>query len=152
MKASRRKLLAGLAVLAVAPIHGTYNWWRYVRHDDPRPIIRAILARHLARLRIEGDAFDRFADDYATFLLRDGFPRRVVWAGTVSWVHRYAGLLTDVLGDRFRLFEDDTVTAFLLSTDFFNNGANVGAPVRYHGLFNPERTPCAMRVFAELPD
>jgi hypothetical protein len=174
VKPSRRALLVGLGAAAILPIHGTYMWWRYVRRDDPRPLLRAVLARHLGRLHVEGDGFERFTNEFAMVLQsgnarglaaaspphsewKSHWPstpdhRKIAWADTVSWLYQRVDGLADLFGDRFRLFEDGVVTAFLLSTDFFHSGADINAPVRYTGLYNPGLTPCSTRALAQLGD
>jgi hypothetical protein len=46
------------------------------------------------------------------------------------------------LPKRKRPTRDEFVTCFLLSTDFFQNGGQTPAAVKYVALWNPSQVPC----------
>lgn len=43
---------------------------------------------------------------------------------------------------KYKLYRNQIVTSFLLSTDFFINKMNPNLPVHYVGLYNPYKTSC----------
>ncbi len=46
-------------------------------------------------------------------------------------------------GARLEALEERICTAFLMSSDFFKNGADESRPVRYLALYEPTRIGCA---------
>ena len=131
------------ATVALSSTYTAYWWWRYVRADDPSVLLLAIIGKHTRGMRVEPADIDRFVTDHAPGMM--GFIKsRAAWAGTVSpayvWFDVFS--LSEDIGTQFRLVEDRVMTNFLMSTDFFLNGADLGKPVRYLALYDPLKHPC----------
>ena len=110
----RRAFLGAIAALSLGV--GLGRWFYRPRQlDDPRiEQIAATVRRLLPYLRIEDDALARFAQD---LLARDQQAR----LQDEAW-----------LGQQF-----------LLSSDFFWNGADVAKVVGYRAYYDPYELPCA---------
>jgi hypothetical protein len=127
---NRRIVLLGVAGLAVASGLGMH-----VSEDDA---VAEILFKRLSYLRLDEEGIRQFARDYtARHLISAGKLRALALAGPLYvWLPAGGnGLLTRDI----RHGEERIVTTFLLSTDFFQNGADERRPVRYVGLHDPLR-------------
>lgn len=144
LKLSRRRFIAGVAAaLVLCSCYVAHWWWRYVRARDPSTLIRAIVERHARGMQIASADIDRFASDFGPELM--GFTgNSAAWAGILAPAYRMLDLLawSETLGSQLRLLEDHVMTRFLMSTDFFFNGADSGKPVRYLVLYDPLKHPC----------
>jgi hypothetical protein len=109
-------------------------------------VIVAILRRRLGPLQVEAADLESFSRSYVKF--RAGYRRQLRLLGSVAALLR---LVTPYpflnMGSPFRRLEDNVVSNFLLSTDFFEHGADVARPLRYVGMFDPYVQPCR-RLFA----
>jgi len=136
----RRGFLASLAGGLALAFAGAYSLW-WSGFGDPRSVVVAILLRRLGFLRIDEEVFREFAGDY----LRT----RSEYEGRLSLLSIAALPLTRVtpyrllpMGHPLRRLEDNVVTRFLMSTDFFQHGADEARPISYVGFYDPLRTPC----------
>ncbi len=122
----------------------TGGWWLFkVRRRDASDFIIATLRRRLAYLRLEEEGLVQFARDFQEGLSARR-RRRAAWAGMLGLAQVHANLLSLLPGTSgLRQFENEIVTAFLLASDFFFNGADESRPLRYIGLLDPYRRPCA---------
>jgi hypothetical protein len=137
MNLSRRKFLAiGLAVSA-APLYALYAW----RWGDPTDIIVAILKRRVGYLRVEHGTFHDFAKSYISF--RKDYEHQLATLSFISvplqFLSPYSWLTQ---GNSFRRLEDNVVSRYLLSTDFFANNANEQRAVSYISFYDPYTRPC----------
>jgi hypothetical protein len=110
-----------LATTAGALGLGAAGWW--VLRPTGHPLARVIHA-HLSFLRLEAVELARFIADHER-----AFPR-------------FASRLESATGDERRKLERQLVSDFLLSSDFFSNGADEGRPVRHLALYDPRRVGC----------
>jgi hypothetical protein len=119
------------------------GWWGFkVRKGDATDIIISIIRKKLGYLKIEKSELKRFARDFQkTFSGR----QRLIgsWAGMIRPLYS----LMDVykitpFSDRFKNFEEYTVTMFLLSCDFFRKGADLTREVKYTAIYDPFEMGC----------
>lgn len=138
MGLSRRKFLAlGLAAGAV-PLYALYAW----RWGDPTDVIVAILERRVGYLRVEPATFRDFAKDYASFQKRHEHEFAVLT--DISLLLRFFSPYRWLAqGHAFRRLEDNVVSSYLLSTDFFANGADEQRAVAYISFYDPYVRPCS---------
>lgn len=126
-------LLAGGLAAAFAAIA-----WRGAEAPD---LIVAILRRRLGFLKVEDGVFESFSLAYleARSEHRGQLARLALLAGPLRFVTPYRFL---PMGHPLRRLEDNVVTRFLMSTDFFQHGADESRPVRYLAFHDPPTTAC----------
>ena len=135
----RRLFLKASAVtLLVGGGYGLLKWFT----AEPTDIIIAILKRRVGYLDIEFEAFKFFAGDYVKWKATEA--RKLKMLSVVSFPAQHISpyeLLPQ--GNPVRRLENNVVSQFLLSTDFFQNGASDNRKIRYQGFYNPLVTICA---------
>ena len=138
MKLSRRKFLVlGLAA-GVAPLYALYAW----RWGDPTDIVVSILKRRIGYLRVEPSTFHDFAKNYIS-PQKSNYERKLATLSAISLPLQYfSPYLWLAQGNALRRFEDNIVSGYLLSTDFFANGANEQREVSYISFYDPYARPC----------
>lgn len=139
MLTTRRKFIGlGLgALVGATAITTVYKWY----FGDPQSVIVAILNRRLGLLKVDRRSFKLFAVDYLNF--RHDYRRQLSAMSIVSWPLRYIspyGLLP--MGASLRRLEDNIVSKYLLSTDFFQNGSTSNMPVQYLSFYDPYVSIC----------
>ncbi len=138
MKLSRRKFLALGFVAATAPLYALYAW----RWGDPTDIIVAILKRRVGYLRVEPDTFHDFAKSYISS--RKDYERQLATLSAVSLPLQFFSPYRWIAqGNALRRLEDNVVSSYLLSTDFFANSANEQREVSYISFYDPYARPCS---------
>jgi hypothetical protein len=146
-KLSRRKFLAGalggLAVLVATP-YAFYHW----RFGRPTSIIVAILKRRVGYLNTEAGSFERFAPEYVEY--KREHKAALARLSAISLPFTYVTLYRWLpMGHPLRRLEDNVVTQYLLSTDFFLHEADESREVKYLSFYEPHLTPCR-NPFAHL--
>ena len=108
--------------------------WRFRRGNNENAIV-AIVYKRLGYLRLDDDGVHRFADDFAArHILNDRGLRTI---GALWPVYRYIPCnWHNPLNDRVNFAEDRIVSKYLISTDFFTNGADATRPVNYLGFYD----------------
>jgi len=145
-KTSRRTFLLATG-LSGASLYFANWWFTRVRSRDYSDILLAVLYRHLGHLKTRDGDFERFASE---FPLTYRYTPLMPWAGLAAPVYSRTGIAAFVPGSaRFRRFEEDVVSAFLLSTDFFWRGADETRELVYAGFYDPYYRPC-QNPFAQL--
>lgn len=135
---SRRAFVRwGLATGGLAML-GTWAWWR----RDAADLVVAILERRVGFLRVDRATFRTFAQSYIQSIPRHE-PRLSIAsmiAGPLQWVrpHQWGG----GVGESFRRLDDSVVSTYLLSTDFFDHGADEARDVSYLEFFDPGAGVC----------
>ena len=132
---SRRAFLAG----GLAALGGLGAAW--LARGLPLPgytddLVVRILRRNLYYLILDDADLRAFARDVTADL--DRLQTRDVRLAAYAWpLYPFlpAGFLAE--NPRVRNVEDEVVTRFLQSTDFFWNGADESVPVRYLGYYRP---------------
>lgn len=143
--ARRRFLGWGLGVAAGAG--GLWTAWKW-RYGEATEVIVAILERRVGYLQVEPAIFERFAADYVEF--RKDYKRQLSILSIVSLPLQYVtpyGWLEQ--GSALRRLEDNVVSLFLLSTDFFEHGADEARTVGYVGFYDPYDLACRNPFLAE---
>lgn len=147
-KFGRRRLLLG-GTLGVGAAFALYSggWWYFkVREPDPTDIILAVLRRHLDKLIVKEEDLIAFAEAIRE---KHAHSKTLAWMGMVGPVYQRVDVfsLSSASRAKMRRFEDEIVSEFLLSTDFFHRGADESRELRYLGVFDPYKWKC-MNPFA----
>jgi hypothetical protein len=122
-------LLSGLA--AVCGLAG----WRYARSTDEAAIVK-VLHKRLGYLRLDDAGVRRFARDLAAVHTISSFRLRITDA--VGALYTRPSLTANNRFDNvIRHGEDRVVTQYLLSSDFFKNGADETRTVFYVHYYDP---------------
>jgi hypothetical protein len=100
--------------------------------------VAAILFKRLKYLELDPDGVREFARDYISRRLMSAGKLRVVAAAGPLYA-RLSPAWGDLLSPDIEHGEDRIVTTFLLSSDFFAEGADAGRKVTYVGFFDPLR-------------
>jgi hypothetical protein len=106
--------------------------------------IAEAIRRRLSFLKFDDAGLHRFARDYEGAMLQ----KRPSW---YRWKYHFHSLFSKPPGAQWGIsndtrtrkehLEDDLATLFLLSSDFFENGANESITIQYVQLYDPT-TPC----------
>ena len=113
----RRRLLFGIASVAIAgTITATGHWTLVGRYTDAALIQFLRLRCHYLNLQISDKEFDQFVRLYRKHY---------------GWETRWSTAALEPMAG-----------VFLLSTDFFENGADESIPVRYRRFFHAYVSPC----------
>jgi hypothetical protein len=133
---SRRKLLA-LGSSSLLALWAAYEW----NFGDPADVVVAILKRRVGHLRVDHESFRTFAKDYLVFrsTYEKDLRRLSVASLPLRFMSPYAWLEQ---GHPLRRLEDNVVSKYLLSTDFFQNGGNDRTLVKYLSFYDPYRAVC----------
>ncbi|HUN91826.1 MAG TPA: hypothetical protein VMU33_07205 [Burkholderiaceae bacterium] len=142
---TRRRLLVGGLALAGLATAGFFTG-RVAAQAE----IVAILHRRLAFLKLDDADLHAFAKDQIDTLLA----KRPTWN---RWKYHFHELVSPSSGTQFapqvalqagqpaparsrrEQIEDSLVSTFLMSSDFFSQGADESKPVRYQGFYDPMR-------------
>lgn len=136
---SRRTfIIGGLAALGGAGALWLARGLRLPGYVDDLAV--RILRRNLYYLILDDADLRAFAADVVAD--RDALQTRDVRLAALGYplYDALAGLAAD--DPRLAAVEDEVVSRFLLSTDFFWNGADETIPVRYLGYYVPGRAAC----------
>jgi len=133
----RRVFLAGAAFAAVVlPYVGIKLKW-----GRPEEIVVAVLKRRVGHLQVDEASFDTFAASYVPS--KPGFQNQLRKLSTISGPYAYVTAYPVMpMGHPVRRLEDNIVSNYLLSTDFFEHGADEARPVQYVAFYDPITTPC----------
>jgi hypothetical protein len=128
----RRFLISGVATMTAA-VAG----WAYLQEFTYHNLIISVLHRKLSYLELDESSLGKFAADFA------GDYGTLGHKGQLLALSRPVLPLVDSLAaDEVTRFEDRVVSKFLLSTDFFRNGADETRPVKYVAYYNPYNVAC----------
>lgn len=133
---SRRAWLAWILTAGALGTFGLVRW----RRRDAADLVVAILERRVGFLQVDRESFAVFARDWLAVPSR---ARRPAQFAVVSGVFRHVNVYDWVPpGHAFRRFEDAIVSNYLLSTDFFDHGADEARTVTYLGAYDPVSAIC----------
>lgn len=134
----RRLLLKTALISSIALATAGVITWRNNKETD---IIVAILKNKLGKLKIKNDDLLVFANEYVESKQR--YKKQFTYLSLLSSIFivitPYALL---PMNHPLKRMEDNIVSNFLLSTDFFQQGANSNNEVRYLGFYDPYQRPC----------
>jgi hypothetical protein len=129
---NRRKLIIGSIVAAVAVVGARLGL------ASPEDAVMRVLRKRLDYLQLDPDGVRRFAADVQQRKFISRF--RLTAIDFAGPLYSEADVSPDGrFGSVLRHGEDHLVTQFLISSDFFINGADTGRVVMYRGWFNPLR-------------
>jgi hypothetical protein len=138
MDLSRRKFLALALAVGAIPLYAFYSW----RWGDPTDIIVAILKRRVGYLRVEPGTFNKFAKDY--MLHRKNYAHMLASLSMISLPMQFLSPYHWLKhGNGLRRLEDNVVSQYLLSTDFFDNDADEHRVVSYISYYDPYTRLCS---------
>jgi hypothetical protein len=147
MSTRRRFLLSGLAVVAVAGV-GVIGFGRMGAESHIVKVIR----RRLSYLKLDEAGVHAFAKDQVDALLakRPSWSRlkyhyQAAFGKQFTRYNRSSDTRT-----RSQRLEDNFVSSYLLSSDFFVNGADESRRVRYLAFYDPLR-PCGNPFWRPAP-
>jgi hypothetical protein len=145
----RRSLLFALAGAGAVSLAG----WRLLCGSDEEAVA-AIVFKRLGYLKLDEAGVRQFARDYAArHLISEAKLRMVAAAGALYKQVPISG--ASFLTSGIRHGEDRIVTKYLLSTDFFQSGADESQTVQYLGFFDPRNgcgNPFARPVMQAGPE
>jgi hypothetical protein len=135
----RRLIVGGLGLAGVAAL-GVWGFGRLGFEAE----IASILRRRLGFLDLDRDGVQRFAKDQATATFGKKIPTwnrlRYHFLSAVAPSFKRYYRSTDKRSRLARL-EDSLVSTYLLSSDFFLNGADESRKINYVAYYDPMR-PC----------
>lgn len=131
---SRRRLIASIIGSGIAGLGGLATW-RFTQSSDVDGIA-AVLCKRLDYLMLDEDGVRTFADDLAA--------RDIVSTSKLRWIEFAGPVYTrlvpaqgNALTRELNHGEERIVSLYLLSSDFFVNGADETKLVRYLGFYDP---------------
>jgi hypothetical protein len=133
-RVTRRHFLA----TALAGALGLMGWYTY--EHDFETLITQVLRTRLYFLDLEEADMGKFADDFRSDTGTYGLRGRLL--ALAYPISHHANFL-DVADAGEEQFEDRVVSRFLLSTDFFTNGADESRAVRYVAYYTACGNPFA---------
>jgi len=136
---TRRKFLLVSGALGLGVVVGGYVSWRNAKESD---IVVAILKRRLPWIKVDDGVFEQYSLELVEE--RRNFKKQLRILSTFAPLATLAtpySLLP--MKHPLRRIENYTVSNFLLSTDFFQNGADENKPVQYFGFYSAYKRPCA---------
>ena len=145
MSISRRALitkwLPSSMVLACIP----YSFYKF-KTGKASEIVVSILERRLGYLHFEDGAFEAYAKEYLQFRkqYQSELAKLAVVALPMRYVTPYEFLSNDHLLVRL---EDNVVSNFLMSTDFFHTQMDEERVIQYQGFYDPIKRPCTNPFF-----
>lgn len=141
----RRGFLAGASVAALSV---PYVGFKLV-FGSPEDIVVAVLRRRLSHLRIDQNSLAPFAAAYVAFKAQH--EARLKLLSVIALPYRFVSLYgLFPTGHPMRRLEDSMVSKYLLSTDFFEHGADEARLLRYVAFYDSATTPCRNYVARPL--
>ena len=114
--------------------------WRYDRGTSDEAIAEIVYKR-LGYLKLDAGGVRRFAGD---FVAQHDLPERRLRAITALWpIYRRLPMnWRTTWADRLNYAEEHICTKYLMSSDFFSNGADFAKPVNYIGFYDAVLRAC----------
>lgn len=138
LSTTRRALLLATGI-GLAAATGVSVLWRTSKAED---LVTTILNKRLGQLNIEQNHFKAFSIDYMAHRQQYSHQMRLFSAlGIFSIMTPYALLPME---HPLRKLENNIVSQFLLSTDFFQNQGNTERSIQYLGYYDPYTRPCSI--------
>lgn len=135
---SRRKFIS-YSIIGTGSIALTgLGVWRV---SEDYQIVVSILKRRLNQLQIDNNVYLIFAKEYVE--LKQQYRKKLKILSTISRTYEIVSPY-DLLemGHPLRRLEDNIVSIFLLSTDFFDHQEKQDRQLNYLGFYNPYKQPC----------
>jgi hypothetical protein len=109
--------------------------WRFASSSDESAIAK-VLHKKLHYLRLDEAGVRRYAADIAGLGIVSSLRLHVIDAADGLYLHHTLNP-DNALGRALRHGEDRVVTQYLISSDFFKNGADKNRTVNYLGYYDP---------------
>jgi hypothetical protein len=146
-KLSRRSFLTRATAVLFVLVAAPYAFY-HIKYGKAANVVIAILKRRVGYLKTEPGSFDRFAEDYVHY--KRAHARQLSKLSVAAFPLTYVTLYRLLpMGHPLRRLEDNVVTKYLLSTDFFFHDADESREVKYLSFYEPSVTPCR-NPFASL--
>ena len=139
IKFNRRLFLLGSFTSGISLLgYGVFKWLT----GQPQDIVISILQRRLGYLNVSQDDFKRFSSDYVAFKSSEHKKLRLLSLAShpMRFFSPYA-LLPQ--GNPLRRLENNVVSQFLLSSNYFHDGEDDARHVNYIQFYDPLTTICA---------
>jgi len=141
LKNRRRFIFAGLGLSAASLLGG---WWFFkVRNRDIHPTINAIIHQELNYLQITDEDLKKFSEELKNAMLHSDLTL-ASWSGLLAPIYansKFFDYFSSTQGLK-KQFAEYLCSEFLLSSDFFQNGADPQKPVRYLKYYYLNLEPC----------
>ncbi len=136
---SRRSFLS-LGVLVIGLLAISWVWLAF-RRNQASDLVVAILRRRVGYLKTPPGCFQEFAESYLVdkAKYRELLDQLAVLAFPLTYVTIYPFLS---MNHGLRRLENTVVSQFLLSTDFFQNGADESRELKYIAYYDPYVAAC----------
>lgn len=142
---SRRAFVITVATSVVG--FSLLGWWRLRSGgSDSVGSVADLIRRRLSYLDLEEAGLERFSENVEAVMKRIEIPP--IRTSDVPESHVIEGVAFQINNGAVRFYEDTLVRKFLLSSDFFLEGADESRTVQYLGWFD-EFAPCR-NPFAQL--
>ena len=135
---SRRKFITYSLIATGSITLSALGVWSFSKDYH---IVISILKRRLDALQINNNIYLRFAKEYVE--TKQEYRKQLKTLSTISSIYQIVSPY-DLLemGHPLRRLEDNIVSVFLLSTDFFDHHGNQNRQLNYLGLHDPYSLPC----------
>jgi hypothetical protein len=148
IRLSRRTLLVGGAAGAVVAGAGLAGIGVAKAHPAEH-LVRAVIRERFPDIRMTEEDMGRFVADFLTYGVSPPERWLLRVAGSVPGLSPGGGLrarLPGRLREKLSGIEDDIMSMFLLSTDFFQRQPEDGPTVTYQAYADPLVNPCTNRL------
>lgn len=140
MKVSRRRFIVSLVGAATVAVALPYSLWR-VSKGRSTDIVVSILKRRLGYLKIDAEDFELYAKEYVKF--RKQYDQQLVYLSLLATPMQYISPYDLLALDHpIRRLEDNVISNFLMSTDFFQHDADENRKINYRFFYDPFVYPC----------
>ena len=146
---SRRNFLFSLVAGLSATLGG--GWWAFSStREDPLKIIAGILKKNLPYLKLEERGVTSFSIDfYRNRPIPIDYLAKWGWIGSLNTIFEIFD--DSLLKKNQKLFEENIVQQYLMSSDFFFHDADESRIINYLGYFDPYNKTCT-NPFARFSD
>jgi hypothetical protein len=127
----KRRIFLQSAAVALCGVVG----WRFAASNDEDAVIKVVYKK-LGYLHLDEDGVRQFAADLSKKFIISGFRLHVIDAAGVLYTGREMSA-DGKLGRALRHGEDRVTSQYLMSSDFFKNGADKSRTVKYLGYYDP---------------
>jgi len=144
-KMSRRAFIISstVGIFAVAASVWTVKSGYLNTHDRMTKTIFAVFEKRLSYLKWDKAQIMSFIKDFITHTRNKGYLKKVRSLSFFYPLYAHSNLLERTsLASKLHNFEERIITKFLLSTNFFREGADETKPVTYLSYYDPYKMPC----------
>ncbi len=136
---NRRQLLAAGITATVTATAGIATW-RFIHGSEENAIV-AVLRKRLNYLMLDEKGLHAYAKDLVAQKIVSSRRLRLLDVAGPIYTHLGVPTYRNALARELRHGEERVVSLYLLSSDFFLNGADETKLVHYRGYYDPVRLP-----------